>query len=43
MGQVDLLPDPCANNIEEQEYLEEDLNKLVKEYDKNKAKKDMPI
>ena len=33
--------DPCANNIEEQEYLEEDLNKLVKEYDKNKTKKDM--
>lgn len=43
VGQVGFwLPwDPCANNIEEQEYLEEDLNKLVKEYDKNKTKKDM--
>ena len=43
VGQVGYwLPwDPNANNIEEQEYLEKDLNRLVKEYNSNKVKKDM--
>ena len=43
IGQVGFwLPwDPSANKIEEQEYLEENLNKLVKEYNKNQVKKDM--
>ena len=43
VGQVGYwLPwDPNANNIEEQEYLEKDLNRLVKEYNTNKVKKDM--
>ncbi len=43
VGQVGFwLPwDPSANKIEEQEYLEENLNKLVKEYNKNQVKKDM--
>ena len=43
VGQVGYwLPwDPNANNIEEQEYLEKDLNRLVKEYNTNKVRKDM--
>ena len=43
VGQVGFwLPwDPSANKIEEQEYLEENLNKLVKEYNKNQVKKDI--
>ena len=43
VGQVGFwLPwEPSANKIEEQEYLEENLNKLVKEYNKNQVKKDM--
>ena len=43
VGQVGYwLPwDPNANKMEEQEYLEQDLNRLVKEYNKNQTKKDM--
>ena len=43
VGQVGFwLPwDPDTNNIEDQEYLNNDLNKLVKEYKNNEAKKDM--
>ena len=43
VGQVGYwLPwDPTANNIEEQEYAEPELNRLVKEYKKNETKKDM--
>ena len=43
VGQVGFwLPwEPNANKMEEQEYLEQDLNRLVKEYNKNQSKKDM--
>jgi hypothetical protein len=43
VGQVGYwLPwDPNPNNIEEQEYLNKDLNRLNKEYAKNQTKKDM--
>ena len=43
VGQVGYwLPwDPNANKMEDQEYLEQDLNRLVKEYNKNQTKKDM--
>ena len=43
VGQVGYwLPwDPNPNNIEEQEYLNNDLNRLNKEYNKNQTKKDM--
>ena len=43
VGQVGYwLPwDPNPNNMEEQEYLEQELNRLVKEYNKNQTKKDM--
>lgn len=43
VGQVGFwLPwDPTANHIEEQEYAEPELNRLVKEYKKNETKKDM--
>ncbi len=43
VGQVGYwLPwDPSANNIEDQEYAEPELNRLVKEYKKNETKKDM--
>ena len=43
VGQVGFwLPwEPNANKIQEQEYLEENLNRLVKEYNKNQVKKDM--
>jgi hypothetical protein len=43
VGQVGYwLPwDPNPNNIEEQEYLNKDLNRLNKEYTKNQTKKDM--
>jgi hypothetical protein len=43
VGQVGYwLPwDPNPNNIEDQEYLNKDLNRLNKEYNKNQAKKDM--
>lgn len=33
--------DPSTNNVEDQEYLNNDLNTLVKEYKKNETKKDM--
>ena len=33
--------DPEGNKLEDQEYLNNDLNKLVKEYKNNEAKKDM--
>ena len=43
VGQVGYwLPwDPNPNNIEEQEYLNKDLNRLNKEYAKNQTKRDM--
>jgi hypothetical protein len=43
VGQVGYwLPwDPEGNKLEDQEYLNNDLNKLVKEYKNNEAKKDM--
>ena len=43
VGQVGYwLPwDPNPNNIEEQEYLNKDLNRLNKEYNKNQTKRDM--
>lgn len=43
VGQVGFwLPwEPSANKIQEQEYMEDNLNKLVKEYNKNQVKKDM--
>lgn len=43
VGQIGYwLPwDPSTNNVEDQEYLNNDLNTLVKEYKKNEAKKDM--
>ena len=43
VGQVGYwLPwDPNPNNIEEQEYLNKDLNRLNKEYSKNQTKRDM--
>ena len=43
VGQVGFwLPwEPNANKVQEQEYLEEGLNKLVKEYNKNQVKKDI--
>ena len=43
VGQVGYwLPwDPNPNNVENQEYLNNDLNRLVKEYDNNQTKKDM--
>lgn len=43
VGQVGYwLPwDPSANNIEDQEYAEPELNRLVKEYKNNEAKKDL--
>jgi len=43
VGQVGYwLPwDPNPNDIENQEYLNKDLNRLNKEYDKNQVKKDM--
>lgn len=43
VGQVGYwLPwDPSTNDVEDQEYLNNDLNTLVKEYKKNEAKKDM--
>ena len=43
MGQVGYwLPwDPTANNVEDQEYAEPELNRLVKEYKENETKKDM--
>lgn len=43
VGQVGFwLPwDPSANNIDDQEYAEPELNRLVKEYKKNETKKDM--
>tara|TARA_B100000963_G_C22614453_1_gene666590 strand:+ start:1260 stop:2114 length:855 start_codon:yes stop_codon:yes gene_type:complete len=43
VGQVGFwLPwDPTANNVEDQEYAEPELNRLVKEYKENETKKDM--
>ena len=43
VGQVGFwLPwEPNANKVQEQEYMEDNLNKLVKEYNKNQVKKDM--
>ena len=43
VGQVGYwLPwDPNPNNVEDQEYLNKDLNRLNKEYNKNQAKRDM--
>ena len=43
VGQVGFwLPwEPNANKVQEQEYLEDSLNKLVKEYNKNQVKKDI--
>ena len=43
VGQVGYwLPwDPTANNVEDQEYAEPELNRLVKEYKENETKKDM--
>ena len=43
VGQVGYwLPwDPNPNNIEEQEYLNKDLNRLNKEYNKNQTRRDM--
>tara|TARA_B110001469_G_C9648201_1_gene329053 strand:+ start:3480 stop:4364 length:885 start_codon:yes stop_codon:yes gene_type:complete len=43
VGQVGFwLPwEPSADKIQEQEYMEDNLNKLVKEYNKNQVKKDM--
>lgn len=43
VGQVGYwLPwDPTANNVEDQEYAEPELNKLVKEYKNNETKKDL--
>jgi hypothetical protein len=43
VGQVGYwLPwDPTANNIEDQEYAEPELNRLVKEYNNNESKKDL--
>ena len=43
VGQVGFwLPwEPNANKMEDQEYLEQDLNRLVKEYNKNQTKKDI--
>ena len=43
VGQVGYwLPwDPTANNIEDQEYAEPELNRLVKEYKNNETKKDL--
>ena len=43
VGQVGYwLPwDPHVNDVENQEYLEGDLNNLVKEYKKNESKKDL--
>jgi hypothetical protein len=43
VGQVGYwLPwDPCTTKVQNQEYLDKDLNNLVKEYKANEAKKDM--
>ena len=43
VGQVGYwLPwEPNANKVQEQEYMNDSLNKLVKEYNKNQVKKDM--
>ena len=43
VGQVGYwLPwDPTANNVEDQEYAEPELNRLVKEYKQNETKKDL--
>ena len=43
VGQVGFwLPwEPNADKVQEQEYMEDNLNKLVKEYNKNQVKKDM--
>jgi hypothetical protein len=43
VGQVGYwLPwDPCSTKVENQEYLNKDLNNLVKEYKSNEAKKDI--
>ena len=43
VGQVGYwLPwDPQADNVESEEYLEEDLNNLMKEYKKNEASRDI--